>query len=276
VPVKTLVLVLGTRVAPFPMLIRMIKETWASVFVPDVETLFYYGGPTLERRGDELDVPVADDLAHVGRKTIACFEFVLDHCSFELIFRTNTSTYVDLPNLCTFVGARARRDRFYSGALGTSGVLGRPLPFASGSGYFLSRDLVELLVDERARLIEDLVDDVAVAAVLAEFDVAPEPAPRQDFDSVRQLKYLDASQFHFRCRTQSWRRLEDARIMRELHRILCAERDLPVPNRSLATWALESAVWRPAVATHAGLRRVHRAAYWARRRAAARLRSSSL
>jgi len=257
------------------MLIRTIRETWASVSVPDVETLFYYGGPTLARRGDELVLQVPDDLLHVGRKTVACFEYVLDHCSFDLIFRANASSYVDLPNLRAFVEGSVRPYRFYSGALGTSGVLGRPLPFAGGSGYFLSRDLVELLVREQARLIDNLVDDVAVAAVLAECGVAPEPGPRQDFDSVRQLKHLDRSQFHFRCRTQSWRRLEDARIMRALHRSLCAERGVPVPKRSAKMRALETAVWRPAVVTHAGLRRVHRVLYWARRRAAARLRSSS-
>ena len=252
------------------MLIRTIKETWASVPVSDVETLFYYGGADFAREGADLVVPVADDLLHVGRKTIACFEYVLEHCTFDVIFRTNTSTYIDLPELSDFVAGRAHSSRFYAGVLGT-----RPLPFASGSGYFLSRDLVELLVREQARLSPDLVDDVAVAAVLAEFDVTPEPAPRQDFDRVRDLRDLDRSQFQFRCRTQSWHRLEDARIMRGIHRILCDECGNAVPRRPFASRVVESVALRPVSVTHGILRRGHTLLFQARRRAAARRRTSS-
>jgi hypothetical protein len=264
---RTLVLVLASYGPPFSMLSRAVKETWGSVEVPDVETLFYRGGTTLAVDGNDLRVPAADDHVNMGRKTLACFEYVLGHREFDVVFRTNLSCYVDLPNLRDFTEAYAT-PRFYAGVLGTG-----PVPYASGAGYFLSRDLVELVVEHGEAWDHGLIDDVALGVLLAGLGVAPQPAPRQDFDRVRQVKRLDRAQFHFRCRTQSWRRLEDARIIRAIHQTMCRARGIPVAKQPLAARSADALVWRPLGAGHSTLRRAHRLAFRARRSASARLRS---
>jgi len=218
--VKTLVLVLGARVAPYPALIRTIKSTWASSPVAGAEVLFYYGGEELAEDGNELVLPVSDGALSIGRKTIACFGHVLEHHEFDLIFRTNCSSYVDLPNLSAYATRHARPSGFYSGFIGYRGELA----FASGSGYFLSRDLAALAVSERERWDHVLPDDQALAAVLAQHGVQPEPAPRQNFDRLRRVRDVDTSLYHFRCRTYTRRRVEDERIMREVHRVFCRAR----------------------------------------------------
>src|SRR5205823_14785151 len=114
-PMRTLVLVLSSHAAPYPTLIRTIKRTWASVPVVGVDTVFYFGGRELEANGRDLNLPVPDDLPHVGEKTLACFEYVLANREFDLVFRTNCSSYVDLLNLREFVRAKAAQERFYSG-----------------------------------------------------------------------------------------------------------------------------------------------------------------
>jgi hypothetical protein len=224
---KTLVLVLGCRAHPYPALIETIEATWAAEEVDDVSVVYYYGGGELRRAGRHLHLPVPDDLPNVGRKTIAAFEHVLGDVDFDVVFRTNCSSYVDLLNLRQHVLARAPERGFYAGLIGMhDGVT-----FASGSGYFLSRDLVELAVQERAAWDHSLVDDVALGAVLDRHGFRPEPAPRQDFGSVEGVSEVDTSQFHFRCRTDSPGRLEDAQVMLELHRAFCAARGLKVPRR---------------------------------------------
>jgi hypothetical protein len=224
---KTLVLVLGCRTQPYPALIETIESTWAAEEVDGVSVLFYYGGGELRRAGRHLYLPVPDDLPNVGRKTIAAFEHVLGEVDFDVVFRTNCSSYVDLPNLRQHVLARRPERGFYAGFIGVhDGVT-----FASGSGYFLGRDLVELAVRERAAWDHDLVDDVALGAVLDRHGVRPEPTTRPYFGSVEDVVDVDTSQFHFRCHTDSPGRREDAAVMLELHRAYRAARGQPLPRR---------------------------------------------
>src|SRR5207244_4309286 len=147
-----------------------------SIETTGIETLFYVGGRSLRVDRRRLVVPIPDDLANVGRKTIAAFEYALENRRFDLVFRTNCSSYVDLPNLRAYAEGYARLRRFYAGVLG--GAAGG-VPFASGSGYFLSRDLVELVVQEQADWDHTKLDDVALGTLLARSGVHAESAPRQ-------------------------------------------------------------------------------------------------
>ena len=232
---KVLVLVLGCRADPYPALVETIKRTWASVKAEDVDVLFYYGGTELVDAGRDLFLPAPDDLPHVGEKTIAALAYVLANRDFDLVFRTNCSSYVDLPNLRDFALAHGREHDFYSGLLGVH----QGITFASGSGFFLSRDLAEVVVAQRSAWDHSLVDDVALGALLAHHGVRPEPAPRRDYRSAAEVTDVDTSQFHFRCRSDSARRLEDARVIVELHRAFCEARGLPVIRDSRARRALE-------------------------------------
>src|SRR5437879_1611119 len=96
---RILVLILGARRRPYPLLMHVIERTWASIETTGIETLFYVGGRSLRVDRRRLVVPIPDDLANVGRKTIAAFEYALENRRFDLVFRTNCSSYVDLPNL---------------------------------------------------------------------------------------------------------------------------------------------------------------------------------
>lgn len=214
-----LVLVLAARAWPYPMLVRTIKRTWASVPVDGVSTLFYYGGDRLELTGRDLHLPVTDELP-AGRKTIACFDEVVRSQQFDVVFRTNCSSYVDLPNLRAFADGRAHAERFYCGPPGKFG----DLPFASGAGFFLSKDLVELVVDRQEEWDHSLPDDIALADLLNRHGVVPIDAPRVDYTSARKVHEVDTSQFMFRCKTESPWRVGDIRIMLTLHQAFCRAR----------------------------------------------------
>lgn len=232
---RILVLVLGARAAPYPFLTRVIRKTWASVDVPGTEVLFYRGGDKARAGLRCVDLPVPDDLPNVGRKTLACFEHVLERLPFDVLFRTNCSSYVDLRNLRSYAAAHARPERFYAGGVS----MHEGVPFASGSGYFLSRDLVELVVAQQASWDHGVLDDVALGALLVANGIRLEPAPRRDYGSRGEVRDVDTSQFHFRCRTDSWRRLGDARIMVTLHRAFCEARGERVALDLRAFTALE-------------------------------------
>jgi hypothetical protein len=243
-PLRTLVLVLACRADPYPKLVAAIKATWASVPVTGVETLFFFGGSELTMRGLDLLLPVPDDLAHVGEKTIACFERVLDDRAFDIVFRTNCSSYVDIANLRAFVDAHALRKRFYAGALGEH----EETPFASGSGYFLTRDLVELVVAHADEWDHSLLDDVALGKLLRSHGIAPVSAPRQDVRGLPDLERLDTSHFHFRCKTDSRGRRGDMELMYGIDNVFRSARGLPPIREPLGRRAARS-VRRAATAT---------------------------
>ena len=228
---RTLVLVLATTQPPFPDLIRTQKRTWAARDVEDVDVLFYYGGSKLALHGRDVFLETPDDYWSVGRKTIACFEYVLAHREFDLIFRTNCSSYVDLPNLRDWVDQHARPARFYAGVVATGTLeqmlagrrqldeqlggddartrdqAGAGWSWASGAGFFLSRDLVEWVVQQRSLWDHSYIDDQALGKLLSQHDVFPEEAPRVWVSNPWQPSRIDTSQFLFRCKTDSsWRR----------------------------------------------------------------------
>ena len=227
---KTLVLVLATRQPPFPELVQTVKSTWASVEVDDVDVLFYFGGDTLLLDGRDLTLPVPDDLPNVGRKTLACFEYVLEHMSFDVTFRTNCSTYIDLPNLQRYVGEHARPSRFYAG----KGANLDGIDFATGTGIFLSRDLVQLLVDDAASWDHTYLDDVAIAKVLREHGVERTYAPRVMYQRRRDARRIDTSEFHFRCKTAptgAASRAGDVELMLRVHEAFGRARGGSRPSR---------------------------------------------
>jgi Glycosyl transferase family 21 len=251
---KLLVAVLGARRPPYDWLVKTIKRTWASVAVPDVETLFYFGnGARTEVRGWDVLLPVDDGPAHTGEKTLAFFEFALENSDFDVLFRTNCSSYVDLTNLREFAAANIGTTGFYAGFTGQH----EGIEFASGSGYFLSRDLVEAVVGSRAGWNHDLLDDVALADVLRRLGIAPVPVPRQTYASVREVSRDDVSFFHFRCKTASRYRHGDVRIMLALHRTFLGARGQLVPLslrlREALAFLLERAL-RTAAAGRAAVR----------------------
>jgi hypothetical protein len=211
--VRALVLVLAARASPYPTLIRTIKRTWGAVRIPEIDVLYYYGGSHLGVDGSELVLPCPDDLAHAGGKTIAAFDHVLRECEFDLVFRTNCSTYVDLPNLQGFACEEGEQTRFYAG----KGVSHDLIDFAGGSGYFLSRDLVQLVVEKQADWDHHYLDDVALGKLLRSDGVERRFAPRVIVGSPREVKRLDLSQFHFRCKTDSAGRRGDIELMSRIH-----------------------------------------------------------
>jgi len=229
--VKTLVLVLGCRAAPFPQLIAAIKRTWASVGVDGADVLFYYGAADeIRLDGRDLYLPVADDLAHVAEKTIACFEWALRHRDFDLVFRTNASSYIDLPNLLRFVEAEPVGTGYYAG----KGANVDSIDFALGSGFFLSRDLVELVIEKQWEWDHEYMDDIALGKFLIANGIRRRFAPRTIVSRPKDAARVDMTQFFFACRTMSGARDVRAEIeaMERIHsRFIAARSDQRAPSR---------------------------------------------
>lgn len=164
--------------------------------------------------GDRLEVDIPGIQGNIGAKTIGAFRHVLRDRAFDYIFRTNTSSYVCLPQLRNFVQTIPAM-KYYGGVVGQT--LG--LPFVSGAGILLSRDLVETATRD-SDWDWDLMDDQALASCMARAGVSPQNVERIEVSTQEQVALIPPSQwrnrFHVRCKSNC-NRLCDIDIMKCVH-----------------------------------------------------------
>lgn len=149
----------------------------------------------------ELKIRVPDIYSLIGAKTVAAFDLSLQNFNFDYIYRTNVSSYIDLPALNSYIGNKPRIN-FYAGVIGEY----QKIQFASGSGYFISRDLVTEVVRRKEYWDHNLVDDVSLGKFLTQvLDVNIEAVGRVDLNPQYYDLNLIGSKtsypFHYRCKS---------------------------------------------------------------------------
>lgn len=161
-----------------------------------------------------------EDWSLIGLKTIQALRHVLDKYDFDFVFRTNTSSYLDVDLLKDYL-TKLPKNRVYGGVVGK---VFHDTEFASGAGILLSRDMVELICENSESWKHGLVDDVAIAEIIKEFalPVVPiTPLPRLDLPTLDAAQATDnetiRNNFHFRCKSSSAD--ETIKIMRYIHEV---------------------------------------------------------
>lgn len=220
---KLLVAVTASKLPEFQHIINEgQRATWANTHCRDPESnvVFYYGdSSTVITSNDEVYLPVPEGYENIIRKTTSFFAYALEHLNFDFLFRTNCSSYVDIPGLRKHLADKPRA-HYFSGFLGY--LEGRP--YASGSGYILTPDLVELAVKHRSKVdFPQCPDDAVLSYLLQDLGATLRPARRQDFETTAQVSRIDRSVYHFRCKAYDHGRRVDDRLMRRVHELLHAE-----------------------------------------------------
>jgi hypothetical protein len=214
-------ILIGVLASELPIYRRLVDEglrkTWARNVDPDVEILYYYrGSNTTVVDGAKVFFDSPEGIFHLAHRTAAFFEYILANKRFDFLFRTNVSSYVNIANLRTMLSDKPRQG-FFNAVVGD--YHGRP--FASGAGYVLTPDLIQLAVDHRQRWIQEGYDDVSLSFALQDLGIALRPGRRQDFETVQQVEAIDTSHYHFRCKSfDDSERRTDCQIMQRIHEIL--------------------------------------------------------
>lgn len=198
---KVLVLVLHAESGAYAAMGAAQKRLWMAD--GPLECIHYVGGgrgaPVLED-AHTLRIEASEgDKWKVGPKTVDAFRWAVENREFDFVFRTNTSSYVDQRMLLAHANS-LKREYHYSGFVDR-----RYGDFASGSGYFISADLVDKLVSDGDRL-DSAPDDVALSAWLGKtLGVKAETQQRVDLQLQSQLDAWRAAGrqrcFHYRCRS---------------------------------------------------------------------------
>jgi len=212
---KVMILILGSTHPQYKELEDAIKETWFKNYNSDVEILFYKNS---EKKSAYLEdvtlyLPIEDGHHNIGHKTIKAFEYILKRYDFKYIFRTNYGSYVQVENLLKFLEDKPE-EKYYSGINGIDvEYFQKEITFASGSGYFLSKDLVKLICSKKNTWNHNAMDDVSLGLFLSNFKIFTDKlATRKDLCDGEE-KYLIGNRevdyiskhflYHFRCRSQN-------------------------------------------------------------------------
>ena len=165
----------------------------------------------------EILTTVPDLYSLIGKKTIEAFAASIQNFDFDFIYRTNVSSYVDLSKLNEFIKNKPQNG-YYGGAIGDH----QGIEFASGCGYFLSRDLVIKVLENRDLWDHNLIDDVSLGKLLTrELNIEVQEVKRIDLATTNfnlvQIKSKSQDVFHYRCKASD----PDVtiQIMKSLHRI---------------------------------------------------------
>lgn len=167
---------------------------------------------TLFVRGDECLIP------GILHKTVEALSYFLSLTpTYDYVWRTNLSSVLDFAGLQQYLSSLDKGGGFYGGYIGKaasgateSGHLD-PIFFASGAGFLMSRDVALYLVENKSLLRWDLIDDVAIGALLEpRFGIVP--IDRCWVQTGSEDLSVTKGVFHFRC--ESYQHLRTVEFMR--------------------------------------------------------------
>lgn len=210
---KILILVQGCDAPPYDKIQQSQMDTWDSIKVPGVETIYYISDESLPKGdfridGDKLYVPCSEayNMMHWRYKLALDVVALKD---WDYIFRTNTSSYVDKKMLLDFA-KDLPKEKVYCGIKGGDNM-------ASGCGVFLSRDVVNIFIDnfdDHPTPAED-----CLMGTWCERKGVPvtEGARRHDY-------YFHSGElpklYHYRCKSDTEDRDKDIVAFKAIHKLI--------------------------------------------------------
>lgn len=167
------------------------------------------------QQGKTIKIEIPDRYFLIGLKTLAAFIYALENFDFDFVYRTNISSYVEIERLFEF-GKNLPSGDVYSGPFANH----EEITFASGSGYFLSRSLIEKVIESRNDWNHLEIDDVALGQLTSNFQgLKLVPTGRIDFESPKHVYDVSQSDFesvfHYRCKQND--SIKTIEIMKNIH-----------------------------------------------------------
>lgn len=182
--IKVLVLIIASDNTPIYSALQNIWRSYMHNDPEHIEAYFIKGNPDLsseyEIDGDVIwSRTVENIMPGIVNKTILSLEALLPRIKgeFDYVLRTNLSSFYIFPRLLTFLQTCPTRRLYCSGG---------HAHFASGSGFLMSPDVVEMLVAHKDELMNDISgnDDVVIGNFLYQRGVFVTHHPRIDILNV--------------------------------------------------------------------------------------------
>ena len=165
---RVLILVVSVESIPvYEKLYHKQRETWDSIEVPNVQTVFYFGGDKASTH-KVLYTGHEEDYKTMGLKCLSAFQYALINLNFDYIFRANSSQYIDKKRLVNYVQDLQTNNL----ALGLCTDSGKGYDYMwGGGGYIFSKDVIEKIVDQKNKWDHSLMEDVAISKLCIDIGI---------------------------------------------------------------------------------------------------------
>lgn len=208
-----IILIIATEKDYDRNLLEMTKKTWVSFFKDNYYKLYYLIGDNENTIVDDiLYSDVKEDIKSVGLKMINAFERI-NYENYDYVIRTNLSSYLNIYELVNFLKDKPR-NKFWAG-------FGN-INFSSGACYILSKDMVQLILNNRILWNHNKIDDVALSHML-HYDLKYNNyynVKRLDIKYISETLVLDSDIFHYRFCMKDPYRIIDSINMYKIHEII--------------------------------------------------------
>lgn len=220
---KLLILVLSSYTYPSYRNEKTLNNTWVKNKNKNVEIIFYKSGSKFLFLDNQLTVPAGNQTSDIGIKTIKAFEWANKNLEFDFVLRTNTSSYINIQNLMTYVNKiNINSPYLYNGIVMNlpKKINNRDLNFISGSGILLNRKTIQLILENKHNFDKEEWDDVAIGKLLDQNNVPATGGKRFDIKGNIFKQNIDLNHYHYRCRIDNhygYPRFLEKYVIYELH-----------------------------------------------------------
>lgn len=213
--IKIIILVLSHNVGIYNEFYKTQNNTWDSINHENIETFYYFGNsPENKIEGKNIFTTASESYNNCTPKTIEAFK-LLQNKKFDVLFRTNSSSYIDKNLLYNFVLNKIHDIKY----MGTSGEYNN-IQFVSGSGYFISRKVFDLILEKSNQINQQYIDDVALAKLLYEYNIYPQQLQSERFQ-VEEDPNSKTPMNYFHYRFSDHHVNNNIERMKELHNFKC-------------------------------------------------------
>lgn len=163
---KVLILAIGCSLKPWNKMFNTSLETWDSIEVDGVETIFYFGNPMQENTNKASYFPIEEHYNTMGNKMLKAFEWALKNKDFDYIARVNSSCYVDKNELIKHVQTLPEKDLFQGLIVPASE---NQFSWCWGGGQFIiSKDVVSKIIIGQSLWDHNIMEDVALSKIVSD------------------------------------------------------------------------------------------------------------
>ena len=175
-------------------------DTWISNCPSNIRVIFLRGWENnfYQLKNNVLFVPCREEYLFILRKTILGIQFVLENLDFDVLIRTNVSTYFEPKKLILELNHPRYKSDFAGGYIDRSSqkVMNsvKSFEYISGTGIFLSKNVAKIVTELDPENYFNIFDDIAISHFLQKKNVRILRLARNNLHST----HLFIPTFHIR------------------------------------------------------------------------------
>lgn len=160
-------------------------QTWAKELPDNVGLVYYDGGSYMKTEFDQyknkknvwiLHLACEDDMKWTFKKTWMAYKFIYDKYKADWIFRTNTSTYVNVPVLNDFIHNLASPNVTYGSDLYSLSEACCPWPlciYPRGNGILTNKNVYKPTIVDNGIMFayQGICDDIAIGNLINSWNI---------------------------------------------------------------------------------------------------------